>query len=390
MKMYYFVILLLCSVLCTSSCKKEKDLELDECSGRAAFSKSVNEFLDVPNYTRRLAAMNLENEYCLVTKDYIQFISKELEVETFKIPDLYIHEIQVTEYDTIIHMDNSFFRFYPSKKELKHIYTPPYFIQQFHVLPNQGIGYIWSTVFIEPSKFNYFDFSTSTNKTIYRESDFFPEYSIELLNRHFITYLENDSLHMLLKFDKKYIDSGYFYKVNLESKKILETKFYENKEIKHLIGKMDDDLIRIKYETQSSGVYALENPFTNNQHMGFKYPNDYWNSSEQTTLGNYICILDKDYPNPTITLYDWTKEEMLWKIDVNNQDIGLGKIFMSSLGVIFYTSKGNIVEVFTYSDGCLLNKITTNKIVDEVLCSDTESILIVNKNSKYEILKVKN
>ncbi len=348
-------------LLMVTACCKEKDISY--CQNEINFEISGTAIGTYDDSFSHLLTIALENEICIITRTSIRIFPYNTLNSKFQL-DGNFNGAVVNEFDTIIQMDNSFYRFFPTSRQLEHIYTPPFSIHDFCVTPNHGIGYIWGNTFVEPLKFNYYTFSTDQNKTHFEYAKFIRD----SLNpyKQYQTYLKEDSLRLFLRtVDVSNTLGGVMYRINLEDTIIKNKLAYAGKS---LINVLDFHV------TKSDYTFPIN-----------------WLKSSYFIDGDYLSITLKHSSNPDQT------EFVNWRTGVKCFSFVTPYEYLSSFVqiqhyedklVLLYNQRRHTAIGFD-KNGCKQFELIAENNINSIVFMDDQKIVTLNDQNTVELFKIK-
>ncbi len=369
-------------------CSKEKDNQIPYCQN--GIKNEITGFA-IGNYddsSVHLLTIDLENEICIITRNSIRILPYDTLNPKYQLVGDFFGAV-VNEFDTIIQMDNSFFRFYPSSREMEHIYTPPFTIHDFCVTPNHGIGYMWGNVFVEPTKFNYYTFSTGQN-TSYFEYEKFIQDSPNPYSRY-QTYLKEDSLRLFLQTaDVSTAHTTVIYNINLQDTIIKNRLERTNEGSLYVVDFNDFENIDILGTTTSGeeyiGTYNLVSGLTK----------QYYNFTRSWLKSSYYL----DGENLSITLkyfsYSNKTEFVNWKTGVKYFSVVTPQEYYSTRVeiqhyddklVLLYNQDRNTAIGFT-KYGCKQFVIIGENNINSIVYMDDQKIVTLTDQKVVELFKI--
>ena len=339
------------------------------------------------NYGQHKLSINLKNEICLISRDEIVIYPFDPTESVYRLQDQFdFNGVVVTEFDTIVQRENTFYRFYPSTREFSYIYTPPYSIHDFCVTSNHGIGYYWGNIFVESMKFNYFNFEQNTNQTIFEFSEFFQETAGQY--GPFQTYFRDNKLHLLMRTGdaSNFIaGTGVFYNINLDDH-LLESRLgYTNKIELKVLDFNNFNTIDVSYGVNGQGEVAAFNWRSLELVQSYRYPINFLNSSYYIN-NDYLSIsLHSISPEKITAFINWKTHEILFSTPTPKefQTPFVRVRHYQNEYLLLYQQRFNIALVYN-SHGCISNTLIANGNFHDIMYLDNERIIVLNDQKQIE------
>lgn len=365
---------ILCLILIFGACGKEKGLE--NCNKdlvKGIFSEEIGEYYDEHHHA---LTIDLDDEICIITRNYIRIYPYD-QSEPNYVLNAKIFGAVVNEYDTIIQMNNSFKRFYPSTRAYEHLYTPPFTIHSFCVTPNHGIGYIWGNIFVENRKFNYFTFEE--NKTLFEYHTFIPGYP-KNQPAFYQTYLDSGVPHLfLITSGLSTIDPGSFYKVDLNDTVIIKQKVFP----KHITFSILDpndfekiDAIHSYPDSKIGGVSTLNLTNLSKENvLSFELN---WLKTRYHIDQNFVALTYLfSHETPHLTkLYNWKTGQEFFSVETPIE-FRSAHTYIHNFNdeiVLLYNKKLNRATGFD-KQGCKIFKLNSKNFIESIVYMDNKKVI---------------
>ncbi|MCB9309554.1 MAG: hypothetical protein H6567_05795 [Lewinellaceae bacterium] len=368
------------------SCNKDEEnsncINSDISIGSIIIGQNYNdEFL-------HLSTFELNDEICIITKNSIKIYS----YDTLKTNYEHFARIGgafVTQFDTIVQIDNSFYRFYPTQRKFDHIFTPPFTIFDFCVTPSHGIGYIWGNIFVEGPKFNYFDFNLNTNKTLFEYAKLIPNSNQPYFN--YQTFLHNDTLKLIIRTgNTSNASKGNYYLINLQTLQITDYN-YTNKLETRIISYNDFENIDLKFELNEGGAeIATYNIKSGSALTAYKIKNNAWYDSDYFFDSEHLSISKISYNSDNKTEYiNWKTGEIYFSINTPKlyKNVFVGIRHYKDKMVILYNQRQNTAIIYD-KNGCIINQLLAKNNIVDIIYLDTKKVIILNDKNEIEFFKL--
>lgn len=369
-------------------CSKEKENEISYC--QSELKNEISGFV-IGNYDdshHHVLTIGLKNEICIITRNSIRIFPYDTINPKYQIDGNFKGAV-VNEFDTIIQMDNSFYRFYPTSRELEPIYTPQFSIHDFCVTPNHGIGYMWGNVFVEPPKFNYYTFGTSENKTHFEYAKFIPDSPNPY--RQYQTYLKDDSLRLFLStdVDPSNAHKSATYRINLQDT-VIKNRLYFTKGSLHVLDFQDFEIIDIKYgNAHNQALIATHNLISGATDLHYSFTVN-WMKSSHFVEGDNLSITYKHLSGSDKTLF------VNWRTGVKYFSVVTPEEYFSTRAqiqhyddklVLLYNQDRNTAIGFD-KYGCKQFEIIGEDNINSIVYMDDEKIVTLTDQNLVELFRI--
>lgn len=349
-----------------------------------------------PDDYHHLLTLVVHNKICIITRNAIRIYPADTTQSKFEMLDLKINGAVVNAFDTIVQIDNSFYRFYPGLLTFEHIFTPPFTIHDFCVTPNHGIGYFWGNIFVEPPKFNYFTFATGENKTLFETAAFIPDSPQPVYS--YQTYLNKDTLFVLMitgNKDAPFADNGVFYKVDLSRVRITGRWTYSGKSSLKIVDYNDFNVLDIGYGIRFNDLSIMAEAADFNVATGvsqnkYRFKNA-WYDSRFSIKKDWLAI---SYHGINTT----QKTELIhWKTGTKLFSIDTPEPYKSALVEVFHNDDKALVlsnsDVSTAlvlsSNGCAGFELVAKHKIKYVLSVTEQTIFVLTEDNTVEVFPLK-
>lgn len=369
----------------------EKDLENTDCNYEVKnlSSKIIGE--DVDDFHNHILNIDMGSEICIITRNMIRIFPFDTSISPYEL-EVEIGGAVVNDYDTIVQLNNTFYRFFPTQRKFQFIYSPPYTIHDFCVTPNHGIGYIWGNLFVEKPKFNYFYFDDRKNVTLFEYSKLIHESSY----MYYQTFLKNDSLNLFLNTNSiSRTDVGTFYNIDLNNAKIIDTLKYSFKSSIRIIKAQNLENLLLRYENgTNSAIFSSFNLKNKIESNIFQLKNNAWYNSLYSYDDEYISVAyragtSKD--TPTLQLLDWKNNITIIKIPTPDEYLfQLGEICHFRDEYVALSGTGQSKAILIDNTGCLKYNLNFRNVTKSFLCHDNKKIVTLNNAGEVELVQLHN
>lgn len=388
-KIIYFLLIL--NIACTDN-EEIKDLKQDCISDNFRIINSIElgeEQDDHPLYT-----LNLEHAVCFINRQNLVIIPYDTTELTYTL-EKDIRGVVVNESDTILQIKNSFYRFYPSKKVLEHIFTTQAFVHNFCLTPNHGIGYMVQYSGWGPLFFEYFDFKKNTSKTYFNFIEFFPG---DLSTyKHFQTYLDEGIMHLAIFNNvKQYTERENFYKVNLEDLSILQQKEFVDRKIGKVLNYNNFENIDIHFnitrlsigDKKNSELGTLQLSDLSRQNL-FRFASGFL-STHYFISNDFISISHRSSQPKAFTfeLINWKTGSEFFNIQIP-EDYKFNHNIHSYNDeiVLLYNNDLNKAIAFDKS-GCKIFELVSKNLISDVIYMNDKIVITINEQDIFELFNI--
>jgi len=369
------------------SCHKEEEKNYCFESGHTLNSTVIGHKYD--DDFVHLLTLDLGDEICIITLNAIRIFPYDTLKPSYQLNED-IGGVVVNQFDTIIQLQNSFYRFYPSSRTFEHIYTPPFSIFDFCVTPNHGIGYIWGNIFTEPPKFNYFDFRLNQNTTLFEYAKLIPNSNQPYYD--YQTYVEGDSLKMLLNTGNVSNSAvGVFYSINLTEVKLVDAFPFSQKLQTKIIDFNDFKNLDIAYGLVGGGAelstYNLKTGIGTNT---YSIQKNAWYESEYFYDKNFLSISYLHLSGLENTEFiNWRTGEKFFSIKTPEEyrDAFVGIRHFKDKMVVLFNQSLKTGIVYDQSS-CIQHEITAKNNIQRVIYMDSLKIITLSDTDEVELFKL--
>lgn len=384
--MKYKLVCYLVAIFCISC---DKDMENIVCNEEVKnlTSRVIGDGVD--DYHHHILNIDLGNEICIITRNMIRIFPYDTTISPYEL-EVEIGGAVVNDYDTIVQLNNTFYRFFPTQRKFQFIYSPPYTIHDFCVTPNHGIGYIWGNLFVEKPKFNYFYFDDRKNVTLFEYSKLIHESSY----MYYQTFLKNDSLNLFLNTNSiSRTDVGTFYNIDLNNAKIIDSIKYSFKSSIRIIKAENLENLDIRYENgTNSAIFSTFNLKNKIESNIFQLKNNAWYSSLYSYDDEYISVAYKkgtSKATPKLQLYNWKKNRMIFEVNTPEDYLfQLGEICHFRDEYVALSGTGQSKAILIDNAGCLKYNLNFKNVTKNFLCQDSKKIVTLNNAGEVELVKL--
>ncbi len=349
-----------------------------------------------PDDYHHLLTVVVHHKICIITRNGIRIYPADTTQSKFELLDLKINGAVVNAFDTIVQIENSFYRFYPGLVAFEHIFTPPFTIHDFCVTPNHGIGYFWGNVFVEPPKFNYFTFATGENKTLFETAAFIPDSPQPVYS--YQTYRNKDTLFVLMitgNKDAPFGDNGVFYKVDLSRVHITGRWTYSGKSSMKIVGYNDFNVLDIAYGIRFNDLSIMAEAADFNVATGvsqnkYRFKNA-WYDSKYSVKNEFLAI---SYHGINTT----QKTELIhWKTGTKLFSIDSPEPYTSSQVEVFHNeqmplvlSNSNVNTALVFgTNGCVSFELVSEHKIQYILAATEQTIFVLTVDHTVEAFPLK-
>lgn len=382
--------IIVCLALIFSACSKEN--EFKNCNDdvvKKIVGEEIGEYYDEHHH---VLTIDLEDEICIITRNYIRIYPYDQSKPNYVLDEKIFGAI-VNEYDTIIQMNNSFKRFYPSTRAYEHLYTPRFTIHNFCVTPNHGIAFIWGNLFVESPKFNYFTFSENKSKTLFEYHTFIPGHPMNQQS-FYQTYLANGVPYLfLITSGTSTIKPGSVYKINLEDTIIVEQKELPKHQSFRMLHHNDFEKIDIIHSypdpNKIGGISTLNlTNFSKENVLSFdlSFLKTAFHAGKEFLSLTYLHL----HNTPYITeFYNWKTGEQYFSVETPNE-------FRSAFAeihhfedkiVLLYNQRGNKAIGYN-NEGCQIFELHSENFLESIVYMDDKKVVTKSDQDFVEVFRL--
>lgn len=371
--------LFILSIFLLASCTKHENAQCTNTEISKISSTTIGQYGESSSH---LMAIDLGNEICLISRSRMKHIPYDTTKEVFEIIDEHNFDgVAVNQYDTIILRDNIFYRYYPSERRFEHIYTPSYFVFDFCVTPNHGIGFIWGSLFHQPDEFNYFDFDRNRNYRLFLVSELIEDNPVY----NYQTYIKDDSLKLLML--TGYNASAYkiLYDVDLAKPSVLYREKIEYPISRDLdFGNCSD--IRLNYVSGENFVVSDYDWITKQYSNKYSFPRRYTERAYSIDSSQLSVVLHYD----RMEFIDRGNIEKNFTIDLPTEyhTLFAETEVLFDQYVILYQQKSSQALVYDLN-GCVKQELYAKHNIKDVLMCNKDRIVIRNDLNQVELFELK-
>ena len=341
-------------------------------------------------YFEKEIPIELKDGIALVGRNEMVILPFDTTKEKHIINDISADRLHYNEFDTIVQIDNSFFKLNPTSRTLKFLYTPPFTIHDFCLTPNHGICYVWGNVFVEPPKFNYYNFETRENTSLFYYHEFIP--NGDLPYDSYQSYLDNSGVLKLLMNTPSSHSSdaeGVIYNINLDEIKIEDRWFYSNKRLLKIIDYNDFNTLDITYQNNGKR-YLEEFNFTSRRtESSYSFKNSF-SSARYSIHEDFLSVVyyGLDIEKKTEFL-NWKTGEIIFSIEsVDDYDSILSELRCFENQYVAITNKNKNKAILLNNTGCIKHELLCEENISNIIHLSSSEVIIRNENNGIEYLKI--
>lgn len=376
-------ILLLAIAMVLPSCKKEA---IDPCAHQEDQTLQSIEIGAYPDHYWNRLTLDLEHDLCVITKNAIHYFPKTETGTPFVLKNINVDHVVVNEQDTIVLIDNKFIRLFPSTRQMEMIFSVNQGVSfEFSVTPGHGIGYTNTIMFTD--YFNYFDFETRTNRTLFKVGDILANIAHSIRNFH--TYIRNDSVHLLVSADNIDIPFNHHiivYDVNLQNNKIRLRNDLENMKSFRIEKMHDNENLMIISSSNSDKPFQVANYNLESNTFYSSYRTQAnWFKTKHYINGDYLCysLWDDNHQNSDVYLIHWPTGNEILQVKTTHNVHGVHSRNIGEDYLVTFTEKLNIALVYD-KGGCPLYKLASSSNFNDVLSATHDYIITINEDGVVE------